>query len=345
MRVSGETAPVRRGRAPKRPGTSSAHQWFVPLLRGGAAAAIACAVVGTTLVAAGHVLALAIDAHSDARSLVGLARPSGGLAWFAAPDTTMIPQVIAAAPALQSGALPADGSRFVLAAASGSLTDDDPVFTGALGHGGSFKTDRIVPATLDNAVKRESPLPLPRMRPQLASLTPPALDLKLDEDAQTEKTAIYDIMARTVYMPNGERLEAHSGFGEFMDDPKHVRLRMRGVTPPNTYKLTMREALFHGVEAIRMTPENKEAMFGRAGILVHSYMLGPNGQSNGCVSVKDYPKFLAAFKRGEVNRMVVVFRLDKPPSLLAKHGPARGDAVLGRARLPDSASAFADAIN
>ena len=107
------------------------------------------------------------------------------------------------------------------------------------------------------------------------------LPLKLDEDAQTAKTAIYDITARTVYMPNGDKLEAHSGFGEFMDNPKHVRLRMRGVTPPNTYKLTMREALFHGHEAIRMNPENREAMFGRAGILVHPYLLGPNGQSNG----------------------------------------------------------------
>ena len=57
---------------------------------------------------------------------------------------------------------------------------------------------------------------------------------------------------------------------------------------------------------------------GRAGILVHPYLLGPNGQSNGCVSVKDYPKFLAAFKRGEVERMVVVARLEKPPAFAAK---------------------------
>ena len=36
-------------------------------------------------------------------------------------------------------------------------------------------------------------------------------------------------------------------------------------------------------------------MFGRDGILAHSYMLGPNGQSNGCLSFRDYPKFLRAF--------------------------------------------------
>jgi len=42
-------------------------------------------------------------------------------------------------------------------------------------------------------------------------------------------------------------------------------------------------------------------------------MLGPNGQSNGCVSLKDYPEFLAAFRRGEFTRLVVVERLDDPP--------------------------------
>jgi hypothetical protein len=59
-------------------------------------------------------------------------------------------------------------------------------------------------------------------------------------------------------------------------------------------------------------------MFSRNGILAHPYLLGPNGQSNGCVSIKDYSKFLAAFKRGEIDRMVVVFRLDRPPSFFAR---------------------------
>jgi hypothetical protein len=304
-------------------------RWSASLARGGAAAAMACVVAATTIAAAGHVLALAIDAHSTARSLTGLVRPSGALPWFAEPDTAMIPQRVAAAPALQSGALPAGGSRFVLAAASGSLAEDDLVFTGSIGSGaGTFGAVRAAPVRLDLPDATEPPLPLPRMRPRLAALTPPDLDPKLDELAPSAKTAIYDITAQTVYMPNGEALEAHSGYGEYMDDPKHVRLRMRGVTPPNTYRLTMREALFHGVEAIRMTPENKAAMFGRTGILVHPYLLGPNGQSNGCVSIKDYPKFLAAFKRGEVDRMIVVFRLDKPPSFFARRGPARAAKLL-----------------
>ena len=54
-------------------------------------------------------------------------------------------------------------------------------------------------------------------------------------DGRMRRTAIYDITAKTVYMPNGERLEAHSGLGEMMDDPRFKHVRMRGVTPPNTY--------------------------------------------------------------------------------------------------------------
>ena len=36
----------------------------------------------------------------------------------------------------------------------------------------------------------------------------------------------------------------------------------------------------------------------RDGMLAHTYMLGPKGESNGCVSFRDYSKFLAAFRRG-----------------------------------------------
>ena len=37
-----------------------------------------------------------------------------------------------------------------------------------------------------------------------------------------EWTAVYDISARTVYMPDGTKLEAHSGFGKSLDDPAQV---------------------------------------------------------------------------------------------------------------------------
>jgi hypothetical protein len=66
--------------------------------------------------------------------------------------------------------------------------------------------------------------------------------------------------------------------------------------------------MFHGVQAIRLNPVDEDKMFGRDGILAHTYMLGPNGQSNGCVSFRDYAAFLRAFRNGEVNRMLVVER-------------------------------------
>jgi hypothetical protein len=126
-------------------------------------------------------------------------------------------------------------------------------------------------------------------------------------------TAIYDISARTVYLPNGERLEAHSGLGDYMDDVRAVNLRKRGPTPPNVYELKMRESLFHGVHAIRLVPVDGSKMYGRDGILAHPFMLRANGESNGCVSFKDYPRFLKAYQAGEVTRMVVVEQLDEPP--------------------------------
>jgi hypothetical protein len=125
--------------------------------------------------------------------------------------------------------------------------------------------------------------------------------------ASAQATAIYDISARMVYMPNGDRLEAHSGLGEHLDNPNYVHLRMRGATPPHTYTLSMREAPFHGVRALRLNPVGGSgAIHGRAGLLAHTYLLGPNGDSNGCVSFKDYERFLQAYLRGEVKRLVVV---------------------------------------
>jgi hypothetical protein len=126
-----------------------------------------------------------------------------------------------------------------------------------------------------------------------------------------KQTAVYVITDRKVYLPDGTVLEAHSGLGDKMDDPRFANVRMRGVTPPHVYDLKLRESLFHGVEAIRMLPMGGEdAIFGRDGILAHTYMLGPSGQSNGCVSFKDYDTFLEAFKAGKVTRLAVIARLD-----------------------------------
>ena len=118
-------------------------------------------------------------------------------------------------------------------------------------------------------------------------------------------TAIYDISAKMVFMPDGTRLEAHSGLREMLDDPRYVHVKMRGATPPAVYDLKLREKLFHGVQAIRLTPVNS-TVHGRVGLLAHTYMLGPNGDSNGCVSFRNYDAFLQAFLRGHVKRLVVV---------------------------------------
>jgi hypothetical protein len=123
-------------------------------------------------------------------------------------------------------------------------------------------------------------------------------------------TAVYDISARKVYLPDGITLEAHSGLGNMMDDPRSADRRMRGVTPPHTYDLSLRERPFHGVEAIRLKPiGGEDKIYGRTGLLAHTYMLGPSGASNGCVSFKNYHAFLNAYKSGKIKRLVVVAKL------------------------------------
>lgn len=132
------------------------------------------------------------------------------------------------------------------------------------------------------------------------------------------QTAIYDISNHIVYMPDGKNLEAHSGFGHFLDDPSSVDRRDQGPTPPNFYKLSLRPTRFHGVQALRMTPVGDGRMFGRNGFLAHPYMLGDDGASNGCLSVRNYDAFLRAYQSGEVKRVIVLPRLDAQPARLAR---------------------------
>jgi Protein of unknown function (DUF2778) len=124
------------------------------------------------------------------------------------------------------------------------------------------------------------------------------------------QTAVYDISAHAVYLPDGTVLEAHSGYGSRLDDPGSAAIRDRGVTPPDIYDLKPREAVFHGVHALRLIPVDESKVYGRSGLLAHTYMLGPNGQSNGCVSFKDYDAFLEAYDKGEITRLAVVSRVD-----------------------------------
>jgi hypothetical protein len=123
-------------------------------------------------------------------------------------------------------------------------------------------------------------------------------------------TAVYDISAHMVYLPDGSKLEAHSGLGEKLDDPRSAAVRMHGVTPPHIYELKPREALFHGVPALRLNPiGGEDAIYGRSGLLAHTYMLGPNGDSNGCVSFKDYNAFLNAYHNQGIKKLAVVVRI------------------------------------
>jgi type VI secretion system (T6SS) effector TldE1-like protein len=164
---------------------------------------------------------------------------------------------------------------------------------------------KLPPATAAAPV----PTPAPAKKIHTADLSQ---DPNLHVDA-TNKTAIYDISAHVVYLPNGRRLEAHSGLGPHLDDVRYVNLKARGPTPPNVYQLTMREELFHGVRAIRLNPVDETRMYGRDGILAHTYMLGPKGDSNGCISFADYNAFLNAFQRGEIDHIVVVEHLGNRP--------------------------------
>jgi hypothetical protein len=306
------------------------------MARSTAAIAVAFFVVTGLLTAAGWLFSVAHDAREERRSTIGLPAQNS-FAWLSIPRTAVastVPYVMRNWPEEKREVTGSVTPKAIALPASGLLgeVNEQPIFFSAESrHNYQFQqrfaavTDRfdsrpfIPSGSVERIVREQGQPPMIIQRGRRTASLPPSNGIAIPEEDQTlAKTAIYDINAKAVYMPNGEKLEAHSGFGQYMDDPKHVKLRMRGVTPPNAYKLTMRESLFHGVEAIRMNPEDKPAMFGRAGILVHPYMLGPNGQSNGCVSVKDYPKFLAAFKRGEVNRMVVVFRLPEPPAAYAR---------------------------
>jgi outer membrane biosynthesis protein TonB len=126
-----------------------------------------------------------------------------------------------------------------------------------------------------------------------------------------KQTAVYDISAKMVYLPDGTRLEAHSGLGSKLDDIRYSNVRMQGVTPPHIYELTPREALFHGVPALRLNPiGGEQKIFGRSGLLAHTYMLGPNGDSNGCVSFKDYYAFLNAYRNQGIKRLAVLARVE-----------------------------------
>jgi type VI secretion system (T6SS) effector TldE1-like protein len=119
-------------------------------------------------------------------------------------------------------------------------------------------------------------------------------------------TAVYDISTHTVILPDGRKLEAHSGRGNGMDNVKLAHIRNIGPTPPNLYVLSVRERRFHGARALRLNPVDPAGMHGRDGILAHPYLERRPGASHGCVAIRNYPAFLDAFMSGAVRFLKVV---------------------------------------
>ncbi|MCJ8518390.1 hypothetical protein ABID21_001297 [Pseudorhizobium tarimense] len=219
------------------------------------------------------------------------------------------------------------------------LSDESAIETAAIEAEEAGRTAEVA-ALMDDTLPMEGPLPT--SRPQtaakaleamaVAKLAKPEAEQEVEESAATvlayarpdnpvkslpkaspipdlgtKKIAIYDITNGVVHMPNGTKLEAHSGIGKMRDNPKYTHVKMKGPTPPGTYKLSMREKPFHGVAAIRLTSVDGTHPQGRTGLLAHTYLLRSRpGDSHGCVAFKNYDKFLAAFRRGEITHMVIV---------------------------------------
>jgi Protein of unknown function (DUF2778) len=163
------------------------------------------------------------------------------------------------------------------------------------------------PTIFERLFGKSSPLTLAYAAPDDGGL---AAGSNIAAARYDSETAVYDISAHVVYMPDGTRLEAHSGYGSLLDDPHHPEAKNRGVTPPDVYDLTLREAPFHGVRALRLNPVDESKVYGRSGLLAHTFMLGPNGDSNGCVSFRNYDAFLEAYLNHRIKKLAVVARLD-----------------------------------
>lgn len=226
----------------------------------------------------------------------------------ASAEPTLVPLPVrrpTALPAPAQAQAPAAVQAPVRIAARRAMPRTRDVFRAAIAEEPSF-LERLFGGNSDSA-SQGAPQALAYANPD--AVAPSRNRLVPGPSASTsEGTAVYDISASTVTLPSGEVLEAHSGYGNLMDDPRYVHVRMRGATPPGTYDMREREALFHGVRAIRLTPVGgSAAIHGRDGILAHTYMLRAQpGASNGCVVFRDYDRFLRAYLRGEVRRLVVV---------------------------------------
>jgi len=221
---------------------------------------------------------------------------------------------------------PAQAAKISVAA---NATNDAPSINveAADAHGVDAKPPTVPAPARDEALSSFARAPAERTDEMASGQSAlPGHAISVPVPSRPSHTAVYDIAAHTVYLPNGQTLEAHSGLGSGLDDPRYVRVKSRGPTPPNVYELTLRKKLFHKVRAIRLVPVNDRSMFGRDGMLAHTYMRGASGESNGCVSFKNYAAFLRAYLKGEVNRLVVVPRIN--PATWHTAGAAVGPQLL-----------------
>ncbi len=218
-------------------------------------------------------------------------------------DESEVAVVEEAVPAAPSYALPKAGPLPVIRPGSAADKPTKPAALAAIAAVAPqkpAKADDEKPTALAFA-KPDNPMREEPTRPSQSAPAWPGIGTKV---------AVYDISGGMVYMPNGSKLEAHSGIGKMRDNPNFTHVTMRGPTPPGTYKLSMRETLFHGVAAIRLTPVDGKAPQGRTGLLAHSFLLRVRGDSHGCVAFADYPAFLKAFQRGDITHMVIVPKWD-----------------------------------
>ena len=171
------------------------------------------------------------------------------LAWVGCVGTLMLrpvasPETAAALPPLASAVPPLteDASNSPSQTVeSGRLSGSEPA---------PFNSDLWQQASRENVAPPASTTPpaapsvlLPPARKAArrdeAAPLPPPRPLEFGPATGYDRwTAVYDISAHSVYLPDGTRLEAHSGLGNRLDDPRYVDERDRGATPPHLYELT-----------------------------------------------------------------------------------------------------------
>ncbi len=320
------------GGIPSRSGYRGAVFRSVAIGFGTAAASCATAAFGTAAAAWIVATALSANFHVHASGPIGPATlalsrlyhmridmaPRSSVRAPINPVEALIPTFDGEPPATTAPASAPTAAAPLLSEQTPELTNSVPSPTASL-FDPSYISKHELARFSFNLVTPQVATAAPLLSPSFQKSSPPRQPSKVsiwlpDRDS---RTAVYDIEARMVYLPNGDRLEAHSGLGKRRDDPRFAHEKNRGPTPPNVYDLVMRERPFHGIRALRLNPVAGSAMFGRDGILAHTYMLGPNGQSFGCVSFKNYNAFLRAFLNGEIDRIVVVPRLGTTVSAAA----------------------------